>query len=118
MNKNSNKTKRQDLLFSYLNKMRPESKHLFRIFASVLILSLFTLITFEAIHNGHEQHCQEENCPVCLVLQIIKNNPKKNDAKTNSDIVLHFIFENLIISLFTLYFISLTPVTKKNKLTI
>lgn len=95
-----------------------KSKSLSLIIASALIFSLFIVLTFETLHAGHEAHCHEENCPVCLVLQIIKNNVKKSDSPVCLNQFLHFIFKDLIISLFTLHFISLTPVTRKIKLTI
>lgn len=44
-----------------------------RISCLLFILSLFTLTIFEACHAGHQEHCHEENCQICLVLQIIHN---------------------------------------------
>ena len=43
----------------------------FRLTAVLLIISLFSAILFEVIHIGHEDHCHEEECPVCFALQII-----------------------------------------------
>ena len=99
-------------------KTMNKAKFLSSLSAFILILSLFTALTFEAFHAGHEEHCQEENCPVCLILQIIKSNTSTSDNPLCLNSNSHFIFENLKISLFISYFISLTPVTKKIKLTI
>ena len=41
--------------------------------AFFIALSIFAVIIFEANHKGHEEFCHEENCPICLVLQIINN---------------------------------------------
>ena len=98
--------------------MKTKSNLLFRLTSLILILSIFTVITFESIHTGHEEHCHEENCPICLVLQIIKNNINKTDTPVCSNIVFHIVFENLLIGLFSYYFILFTPVTRKIKLTI
>ncbi len=48
--------------------------------ALLTVLSLFAVLTFDAYHIGHEEHCHEENCPVCLVLQIIHNTNKIPDT--------------------------------------
>ena len=48
----------------------------FRTTALLATLSLFAVLTFEAFHVGHEEHCHEEDCPVCLVLQVIHNTNK------------------------------------------
>ena len=44
--------------------------------ALLTALSLFALLAFESFHAGHEEHCHEEDCPVCLVLQVIHNTNK------------------------------------------
>jgi len=86
--------------------------------ALLLIFSLFTVLMFESIHAGHQEHCNEENCLVCRVLQIIKGNQKKLDGHTRLNSLFSIVFEDLIISLFIFHFISITPITKKIKLTI
>jgi len=98
--------------------MNSKVKILFSITSFLLILSLFALVTFETIHAGHEENCHEENCPLCLVLQIIKSNIKNTGTSFILKNAFHFIFEDLLIGLFILHFISITPVTKKIKLTI
>lgn len=50
--------------------------HMLRTTALLTALSLFALLAFESFHAGHEEHCHEEDCPVCLVLQIIHNTNK------------------------------------------
>ena len=50
--------------------------HIFRVAALLAALSLFAVLTFEALHAGHEDHCHEENCTICLVLQVIHNTKK------------------------------------------
>jgi hypothetical protein len=99
-------------------EMTNKSKFLSPVSAFILILSLFTALSFESLHAGHEEHCHEENCPVCLVLQIIKSNSSTSGSPDCLTSITHFVFANLIISLFITYFISLTPVTRKIKLTI
>jgi hypothetical protein len=99
-------------------EMTNKSKFLSPVSAFILILSLFTALSFESLHAGHEEHCHEENCPVCLVLQIIKSNSSTSGNPVCLTSITHFVFANLIISLFITYFIFLTPVTKKIKLTI
>ena len=95
-----------------------KSKLLSLITTSTLIFSLFVVLSFESLHAGHEEHCHKENCPVCLVLQIIKSNSSTSGSPDCLTSITHFVFANLIISLFITYFISLTPVTRKIKLTI
>ena len=59
------------------------NKKLFRLLrtaALLTVLSLFAALTFEALHEGHEANCHEEDCSVCLVLQIIHNTKKLTDT--------------------------------------
>ena len=58
-----------------MNNQKKFFRHL-QVAALITVLSLFATLTFEAVHAGHEEVCHEENCPVCLVLQIILNNNK------------------------------------------
>jgi hypothetical protein len=48
------------------------TKHI-RLAALLLIFSLFAALFFEASHAGHEATCHQEECPVCLILQVIHN---------------------------------------------
>lgn len=58
--------------------MNNQKKHFrfFRLTALLAALSLFAVLTFEALHAGHEESCHEENCAICLVLQVIHNTNK------------------------------------------
>ena len=51
-------------------------KFVFRLAALLAALSLFAVLTFEVLHAGHEENCHEENCAICLVLQVIHNTKK------------------------------------------
>ena len=51
----------------------------FHLAALLTAFSLFALLTFETLHAGHEEGCHEEDCPICLVLQIIHNTEKITD---------------------------------------
>ena len=44
--------------------------------ALLTVISLFAVLVFQTLHTGHEEHCHEKDCPVCLVLQIIHNTNK------------------------------------------
>ena len=77
--------------------------------ASLLIFSLFAALTFEAFHAGHEEHCHDEDCAICLVLQIIHNTNKigkSSDIVTGEFIFFHFfnivIFSALLLAPTTL----------------
>ena len=66
--------------------------------ALLTILSLFSVLIFESLHAGHEEHCHEKGCPVCLVLQIIHNTnkiPGLNPLTSIEISVIHYI--NLFI---------------------
>ncbi len=89
-----------------------------RFVALLTILSLFTTLTFQTLHAGHEEHCHEENCPICLVLQIIHNNNKISEpAPLTSVEFTAFSYINLII-LSALFFAPATLVKQKVKLVI
>ena len=88
------------------------------LFASLLVLSLFAALTFEALHAGHEESCHEQDCPVCLILQIIHNTNKigkKADIVPAEFISFHYI--NILI-LSALLFAPATLVKQKVKLVI
>ena len=66
--------------------------------AILILLSLFTAILFETNHKGHEANCHEENCPICLVLQIITSTKKLfNNEPITAVEILSFIYINLLI---------------------
>ena len=80
--------------------MKNNSKrtHLLCLTAILISFSLFTTILFESNHKGHEEHCQEENCPVCFVLQIIHNTKDFLDnAPIASVETLSFIYINFLV---------------------
>lgn len=66
--------------------------------AILIFLSLFAAILFEANHKGHETNCHEENCPICIVLQIIHNTKKIFDNEPNTSVeILSFIYINFLV---------------------
>ena len=81
---------------------------LFRLAALLTALSLFAVFTFESLHAGHEEHCHEENCPICLVLQIIHNTNKITNTAALTSI--EFSLFNYI-NLFILSALLLAPAT-------
>ena len=86
--------------------------------ALLTILSLFSVLIFESLHAGHEEHCHEKGCPVCLVLQIIHNTNKISDFTILTSIKLStFHYINLFI-LSTLFLVPATLVKQKVKLVI
>ena len=69
-----------------------------KIAALIFILSLFTLTIFEACHAGHQEHCHEENCQICLLLQIIHNTRNfLSGAKQTSPESFHSYIKIIII---------------------
>ena len=87
--------------------------------AAIIILSLLSALTFEAFHSGHEVTCHEEDCPVCLVLQIIRAN-KKTSPTANADVAefISFFYILNIIVLSAMLFVPATLVKQKVKLVI
>ncbi len=86
--------------------------------AVCLILALFSALTFEALHNGHEAFCHEEDCPVCIVLQIIRANKKTSPAAhAEAAEFISFFYINIII-LSAMAFVPATLVKQKVKLVI
>ena len=86
--------------------------------ALLTALSLFALLAFESLHAGHEECCHEENCPICLVLQVIHNNNKiSGPALLVSIEYSAFSYINLFI-LSALLLAPATLVTQKVKLVI
>ena len=72
--------------------------HLLCLTAILVVLSLFAVIVFEANHIEHETTCHEENCTVCLVLQIIENTKKLFDNTPITSVeTLSFIYIDLLV---------------------
>lgn len=91
---------------------------LLRAAALLTALSLFTAIAIQTLHAGHVEHCHEENCPICLVLQIIQNNNKISEpAPLTSVEFTVFSYINLFL-LSALFFAPATLVNQKVKLVI
>ena len=91
---------------------------LLRVAALLTALSLFAELTFEAFHTGHEAACHEEDCPVCLVLQIIHNTEKIRQNTVSASVVFTSIFYINIILLSALLLAPATLVKQKVKLVI
>ena len=91
---------------------------LIRIAALLTALSLFAALTFEAFHTGHEAACHEEDCPVCLVLQIIHNTEKIGQNTVSASVEFTSIFYINIILLSALLLTPATLVKQKVKLVI
>ena len=84
----------------------------------LLALSLFAAISFEALHAGHEECCHDEDCQICLVLQIIHSTKKisQNIAQASVEFT-NIVIINLII-LSALLIAPATLVKQKVKLVI
>ncbi len=80
----------------------------FRLAALLTVFSLFALLTFETLHAGHEEGCHEEDCPICLVLQIIHNTSKITNTEPSALVVFSIIN---YINLFILSALLLAPAT-------
>lgn len=52
-------------------KTNSKATPLFCLTAILVVFSFFAVIFFDSNHKGHEEHCHEESCPICLVLQVI-----------------------------------------------
>ena len=101
-----------------INKAHKNFGKIVRLTACIIFLSLLSLIIFECIHAGHENFCNEDDCPICLVLQVIHSAKNSCITNTNSSIIyIPFIFINLII-FSTPFFIPATLVKQKVKLVI
>lgn len=91
------------------------------VFRAVLILlmtAVFSAIVFETIHSEHEIECNEDNCAICLVLQIIHNTQKTSAlAQVASSEYISFFYINILI-LSAVLLIPATLVKQKIKLVI
>ncbi|MCR5062461.1 MAG: hypothetical protein K6A89_04180 [Treponema sp.] len=89
-----------------------------RLTACIVFLYLLSLIIFEGLHAGHESFCHENDCPICLVLQVIHSAKILDNSSINSTITFKPLsFINLII-LSALFFAPATLVKQKVKLVI
>lgn len=71
-----------------------------KISALIIAFSFLAAINFEAFHAGHKDTCHNDNCPVCLVLQIIHSTKKivQRATTTSSNFTNLFYINILIIS--------------------
>ena len=99
-------------------KKQKKHFHIFRVAALLAALSLFAVLTFEALHAGHEESCHKENCAICLVLQVIHNTKKFSASVPLASIDFStFNYINLFI-LSALFIAPVTLVKQKVKLVI
>lgn len=94
------------------------SKH-HSLIAGFLVLVLLSTLFFETFHAGHDSnHCEDENCPICMVLQIVRSSFRFFDFSSESikSVSLAFVLISVLIS--SIYILSITPITQKTKLTI
>ncbi len=91
---------------------------LLRIAALLTVISLFAVLSFEAFHTGHEAACHEEDCPICLVLQIIHSTKKIGKSTTTATAVHTAFFYINILILSALLIAPATLVKQKVKLVI
>ena len=91
---------------------------LLRIAALLTVISLFAVLSFEAFHTGHEAACHEEDCPICLVLQIIHSTKKIGKSTTTTTAVHTAFFYINILILSALLIAPATLVKQKVKLVI
>ena len=91
---------------------------LLRAAALFTALSLFGLLTFETLHAGHQESCHDEDCAICLILQVIHSTKKIVDTTPLTSIEFSaFSYINLFI-LSALLFVPATLVKQKVKLVI
>ena len=89
-----------------------------KISSFILIISLFTSLLFQSLHADHETNCNHENCPICLVLQIIKTTNNFTGDNTTTSVVLIYL---ILFTISTFSIIRLTPstlITQKVKILI
>lgn len=89
-----------------------------RLLSFFLAAAIFSSLTFEAFHAGHEAECHEENCPVCLVIQIIRTVIRLTMPAASLSFVQKIIITAFIINLSLSRLILLTPVMQKIRLNI
>ena len=98
--------------------MNRKVSHQLRATALLIVLSLFAVLVFESFQAGHEENCHEEDCPICLVLQIIHNTNKIADSTPLTSVEFSaFSYINLFI-ISALLLAPATLVNQKVKLVI
>ncbi len=87
--------------------------------AVLLVFTLFSALFFEAFHADHDSaRCQEENCPICMVMQIVRTQIQFPASSAAVQQNAPSAFASLLCIILSLYTISVTPITQKTKLTI
>ena len=100
-----------------MNK-KSTSSLLAKIAACLITLSLLAVLTFESLHAGHEDNCHDEDCAICLVLQVIHSTKKIFDTPPLTSVEFSaFSYINLFI-LSALLLAPATLVKQKVKLVI
>ncbi len=83
----------------------------------VLAVALFSLLMFEPLHSDHDSaNCHDEDCPICLILQIVQNTIKVAVPVPPIKPLEHLLFIAEREKVFTIYLISITPVSQKERL--
>ncbi len=94
------------------------SKH-HSLIAAFLVLVLLSTLFFETFHAGHDSnHCEDENCPICMVLQIVRSSFRFFDFSSESIKSVSLAFALISVLISSIYILSITPITQKTKLTI
>ena len=86
--------------------------------AILVVFSLFSVIFFDSNHKGHEEHCHEESCPVCLVLQVIHSTELIGQKASSISLGLVFTLNISLVILSAFLLVPATLVKQKVKLVI
>lgn len=70
-----------------------------------VLLMIFTIfsVTFAATKLGHDSFCTEDNCPICLVIQIVENNLKLLVLTSVAFVVAHHFEKSEKITFSSIY---------------
>ncbi|MCR5172823.1 MAG: hypothetical protein K6B73_08155 [Treponema sp.] len=93
-------------------------KCLYAFTAIVLTAAIVSSVCFEVFHAGHEENCHEENCAVCLVLQIIHSAEKLFQSFHNYEGEFSYLTVLLFIVFLEAHLVHQTIVSRKIKLQI
>lgn len=90
----------------------------FKIFSFLFVFALLSALTFEAFHQGHEENCHEEDCAICLILQIIHNTTTFSTKAKKASVEFIYNCYSYLIALSAALVIPRTLVSQKVKLII
>jgi hypothetical protein len=93
-------------------------KCLYAFAAVVLTAAIVSSLCFEVFHTGHEENCHEENCAVCLVLEIIHSAQKFSQSFHHPEREFSYFTASLFIVFMEAYLVHQTIVSRKIKLQI